>query len=47
LRSQTELSVDWAVPGKVNDAQILRARSAEHLERLNEPGDFDADTPFY
>jgi acetoin utilization deacetylase AcuC-like enzyme len=47
LRSQSELPVDWAVPGKVNDAQILRAHSAEHLSRLNEPEDFDADTPFY
>ena len=34
-------------PGQVSDAQILRAHSAEHLARLNEPADFDADTPFY
>ena len=34
-------------PGEVNDAQILRAHSAGHLARLNEPEDFDADTPFY
>jgi len=47
LRNQAELPVDWAVPGRVNDAQILRAHSAEHLARLNEPEDFDADTPFY
>ena len=31
----------------MSDAQILRAHSAEHLARLNEPEDFDADTPFY
>jgi len=47
LRHQTELPVEWAEPGRVSDAQILRAHSAEHLARLNEPEDFDADTPFY
>ena len=47
LRNQTELPVDWAAPGRVDDAQILRAHSAGHLARLNEPEDFDADTPFY
>jgi acetoin utilization deacetylase AcuC-like enzyme len=47
LRNQTELPIEWAEPGRVSDAQILRAHSAEHLARLNEPEDFDADTPFY
>ncbi len=47
LRNQTELPITWAAPGQVNDAQILRAHSAEHLARLNEPEDFDADTPFH
>ncbi len=47
LRHQTELPVEWAEPGRVSDAQILRAHSAEHLARLDEPEDFDADTPFY
>ena len=47
LRSQTELSIDWAAPCKVNETQILRAHSIEHLARLNEPEDFDADTPSY
>ena len=47
LRHQTELPIEWAEPGQVSDAQILRAHSAEHLARLNEPEDFDADTPFY
>jgi acetoin utilization deacetylase AcuC-like enzyme len=47
LRSQTELPIEWAEPGQAGDAQILRAHSAEHLARLNEPEDFDADTPFY
>jgi acetoin utilization deacetylase AcuC-like enzyme len=47
LRNQTELPIEWTEPGRVSDAQILRAHSAEHLARLNEPEDFDADTPFY
>jgi acetoin utilization deacetylase AcuC-like enzyme len=47
LRSQTELPIEWAEPGQGSDAQILRAHSAEHLARLDEPEDFDADTPFY
>ena len=47
LRNQTELPITWAAPGQASDAQILRAHSAGHLARLNEPEDFDADTPFY
>ena len=47
LRNQTELPIGWAAPGQVNDEQILRAHSAAHVARLNEPEDFDADTPFY
>ena len=47
LRRQTELPLGWAAPGGVTDAQIHRAHSASHLARLNEPEDFDADTPYY
>ena len=47
LRTQTELPITWAAPGQVSDAQILRAHSAGLLARLNEPEDFDDDTPFY
>jgi acetoin utilization deacetylase AcuC-like enzyme len=47
LRSQNELPVVWAAPTRVDDAAILRAHSARHLARLNEPEDFDADTPFH
>jgi acetoin utilization deacetylase AcuC-like enzyme len=46
LRGQRELPLNWALPGKVRDAQILRAHSPEHLARLEIPQDFDADTPF-
>jgi len=47
LRNQTELPIEWAEPGKVDDVQILRAHSAQHVARLDQPVDFDADTPFY
>jgi acetoin utilization deacetylase AcuC-like enzyme len=47
LRGQNELPVVWAAPTGVDDATILRAHSARHLARLNEPEDFDADTPFH
>ena len=47
LRTQTELPLDWSVPGQVTDDIILRAHSAEHLRRLSEPKDFDLDTPFF
>jgi acetoin utilization deacetylase AcuC-like enzyme len=47
LQNQTELPIQWAKPGQMNDTQILRAHSTEHLARLNKPEDFDADTPFF
>jgi acetoin utilization deacetylase AcuC-like enzyme len=47
LRGQNELPIVWAAPTGVDDATILCAHSARHLARLNEPEDFDADTPFH
>ena len=47
LKSQTELPLNWAAPGGVTDAQILRAHAPELLARLQIPQDFDNDTPFY
>ena len=47
LRAQTELPLTWSSPVPVEDAAILRAHSPEHLARLSEPQDFDADTPFF
>jgi len=47
LQSQTELAIEWAVPGQVTDAQILRAHAPELLARLQIPKPFDADTPYY
>jgi acetoin utilization deacetylase AcuC-like enzyme len=47
LRSQTELPLSWASPGAVDDGQLLRAHSAEHLARLAVEQDFDADTAWF
>ncbi|HEX4646100.1 MAG TPA: histone deacetylase, partial [Verrucomicrobiae bacterium] len=47
LRGQTELPTVWAELATVSDEIILRAHSAQHLARLNEPEDFDADTAFF
>ena len=47
LKSQTELTLTWARPLPVTDEILLRAHSADHLERLDEPNDFDNDTPHF
>src|ERR1043166_6720507 len=47
LRAQTELTIEWSQPSAVEDAALLRAHTAEHLARLDEPEDFDADTAFF
>src|SRR5689334_367876 len=47
LKSQTELTLTWARPLPVTDEILLRAHSADHLERLDEPNDFDNDTPYF
>jgi len=47
LKSQTELALNFAEPGQITDAQILRAHAPEVLARLQIPQDFDADTPFF
>ena len=47
LRSQDELPITWAAPGPSNEAAILRAHSPAHIARLNDPRDFDTDTPYH
>lgn len=47
LREQTDIPITWAPPGPISEEAILRAHSPELIARLNEPEDFDADTPFY
>jgi acetoin utilization deacetylase AcuC-like enzyme len=48
LKSQTDLTITWAAPIAVEDEQILRAHSKEHLARVKKAeDDFDGDTPAY
>jgi acetoin utilization deacetylase AcuC-like enzyme len=47
LKAQDKLKLTWTEPAPVEDSAILRAHTAQHLARLQEPLDFDADTPAY
>ena len=47
LREQKELKISWGKPAAFEDEVLLRAHTAQHVARLNEPEDFDADTPFF
>jgi acetoin utilization deacetylase AcuC-like enzyme len=48
LKGQTELPMTWAAPMAVDDEQILRAHTKEHLARIRKAEeDFDVDTPAY
>lgn len=46
LREQDDLTITWGKPAKVDDSALLRAHTAEHLERLKQEIDFDGDTPY-
>lgn len=37
----------WMRPRQATAEEVLRAHRPEHLERLRQPIDFDADTPYY
>jgi acetoin utilization deacetylase AcuC-like enzyme len=47
LRAQTDIAITWSQPGPTNEAAIARAHSAAMIERLNQPKDFDPDTPYH
>ena len=47
LRKQMSLPITWAAPLPADEKAILRAHSAAMVARLNETGDFDADTPWF
>src|SRR5258706_5196382 len=47
LRTQTEIPIQWVNPEPAPNVALLRAHTQEHLERLSEPMDFDADTPYF
>lgn len=46
LRSQKDLPITWARPTQPEKASLLRAHTAGHLARLEQPVDFDGDTPY-
>jgi len=45
LRKQRELNIEWVKPDSAPELALVRAHSPEHLARLKESADFDADTP--
>jgi len=47
LRSQTDVPITWAKPVPAPDEALLRAHTADHIARLNDPHDFDTDTPWF
>jgi acetoin utilization deacetylase AcuC-like enzyme len=47
LREQNGLPVTWIDSAAAEDSAILRAHSAAHLARLDEPEDFDLDTAYF
>jgi acetoin utilization deacetylase AcuC-like enzyme len=47
LRHQTSFPVTWVEAVEADEAAIRRVHSEEHLARLEEPVDFDPNTPFY
>jgi len=47
LWNQTDLPITWSKPVPVPEESLLRAHTREHLARLNEAQDFDADTPYF
>lgn len=47
LCDQTELAITWVKAEPADDSPILRAHPVQHLQRLDEPDDFDADTPCF
>jgi acetoin utilization deacetylase AcuC-like enzyme len=47
LKAQDKLALSWSAPAAASEAALLRAHTREHLERLEVPMDFGADTPTY
>ena len=47
LRREKDLQIEWSQPAPAGDEAIVRAHSARQVERLKEPRDLDADTPYF
>ncbi len=43
----SNLSLEWGEFEKAEDSVLLKAHSSEHLDRLDQPRDFDLDTPYF
>jgi len=47
LRNQKEIPIVWDKPASFASDVLLRAHTPQHIERLSQPGDFDADTSYF
>lgn len=47
LDEQRDVAIEWVPSTAAPDSAILRAHSADHLARLADGEDFDADTPWF
>lgn len=47
LKTQDKIKLTWGEPASVDDSVLLLAHDAPHLEQIQKPFDFDADTPAY
>lgn len=47
LKSQTELPIIWAAPAAAPEHAIHRAHVTRHIQRLEQPQDFDPDTAYH
>jgi len=47
LRSQKDLTIEWAKPSCADEDAVLRAHTPGHIARLRVPEDFDGDTPYF
>jgi acetoin utilization deacetylase AcuC-like enzyme len=47
LEEQRNIEIEWVEPAPCGNEQILRAHCPQYLERLQEKGDLDGDTPWF
>ncbi len=47
LQSQTDLAITWTTPGDAPAHAIHRAHVTRHIQRLEQPQDFDPDTAYH
>jgi len=47
FHKQPSLPIQWIRPDPCPEPILLRAHTPEHLKRLEQPTDFDADTPWH